>query len=214
MADTGWLRREYESNPFLEQDLAPTWWQQFDRWFAEARSLTEPNAMVVATADGAGQPRARTVLLKSYDATGFVWATNYTSKKGQDLEANPSAGLLFPWHDLARQVQAEGTVEKASPAESDVIWAARPRMSRLSALASEQSAVLASRGEIEARLAALDASYGTEVPRPEHWGGYRLRPRSVEFWQGRRDRLHDRLRFRCVGDPERSDGWVVERLNP
>jgi pyridoxamine 5'-phosphate oxidase len=214
MADTAWLRREYASAPFQQEDLAPSWWQQFERWFADARPLTEPNAVVVATADAEGRPRARTVLLKSFDAAGFVWASNYHSRKGHDLAENPAAGLVFPWHELQRQVHAEGAVEPTSAAESDAIWQRRPRMARLSALASAQSEVLATRDELEARLAELDRRFEADVPRPEHWGGYRLRPRTVEFWQGRANRLHDRLRYRCVGDPALPEGWLVERLYP
>src|SRR4051812_43016992 len=193
MADTGWLRREYESSPFLELDLANSWWEQFDRWFADASVLVEPNAVVVATVDGGGNPRARTVLLKSFDRRGFVWATNYSSRKGHDLDGSPRAGLVFPWHDIGRQVHAEGSVERTSAEESEAIWRQRPRAARISALASDQSIVLAPRTEIEQRVARLDQDYGEDVPRPAHWGGYRLAPRAVEFWQGQRNRLHDRL---------------------
>jgi pyridoxamine 5'-phosphate oxidase len=148
------------------------------------------------------------------DAAGFVWASNYRSRKGRDLAATGRAGLVFSWHDLQRQVHAEGPVEQVDPAESDRIWAARPRLSRLSALVSHQSEIVDSRATLDARLAALDAEYGEQVPRPAHWGGYRLAPSIVEFWQGGRDRLHDRLRFRLVGAPADPAGWVVERLEP
>jgi pyridoxamine 5'-phosphate oxidase len=212
--DTSALRREYGNRPFSQEDLAGSWWEQFAGWFTEAASLNEPNAVVVATVDTSGTARARTVLLKSFDAAGFVWATNYRSRKGRDLDTSGVAGLVFPWHDLQRQVHAEGPVERISPAESDRIWAARPRASQLSGAASHQSDVVADRSEIEARIARLDAEHPDVVPRPEHWGGFRLRPRTVEFWQGRQNRLHDRLRFRCIGEPLDPAGWTVERLEP
>jgi pyridoxamine 5'-phosphate oxidase len=213
-ADLTALRREYGNRPFEPDDLASTWWEQFGVWFSDASGLTEPNAMVVATVDPSGCPRARTVLLKAVEPAGFLWATNYRSRKGRDLDTSGRAGLLFPWHDLQRQVHAEGPVERISAAESDRIWDARPRASQLSALASHQSEVVGSRAEIEERIRELDAAYLDIVPRPEHWGGYRLRPRVVEFWQGRVNRLHDRLRFRCVGEPLDPAGWTVERLEP
>jgi pyridoxamine 5'-phosphate oxidase len=212
--DLSALRREYSNRPFEPEDLAATWWEQFDAWFAEASGLVEPNAMVVATVDTGGAPRARTVLLKSVEPAGFVWATNYLSRKGRDLDTSGQAGIVFPWHDLQRQVHVEGPVERISPAESDRIWNARPRPSQLSALASHQSQTVASRAEIEERIRALDAALPDVVPRPEHWGGYRLRPRVVEFWQGRVNRLHDRLRFRCIGEPLEPSGWTLERLEP
>jgi pyridoxamine 5'-phosphate oxidase len=214
--DTSTLRREYDARTLDVGDLAPSWWEQFGRWFADARSLTEPNAMVLATVDASGRPRARTVLLKSVDVAGFVWATNYRSRKGRDLAGNNEAGLVFVWHELQRQVHAEGVVERLDAASSDAIWAARPRLSQLGALASSQSEVVDSRATLDERLARLEAEYGAgePVPRPEHWGGYRLRPRSVEFWQGGRNRLHDRLRFRCVGALDDPAGWLVERLEP
>jgi pyridoxamine 5'-phosphate oxidase len=212
--DTSAFRREYGHRPFSRDDLADTWWDQFARWFEEATMLTEPNAVVVASVDTAGRPRARTVLMKSFDPAGFVWATNYLSRKGRDLDSTGEAGLVFPWHDLGRQVHAEGPVERVGPAESDRIWAARPRASQLSAAASRQSEVVASRSEIEERIAGLEGEHGGDVPRPDHWGGYRLRPRLVEFWQGRQNRLHDRLRYRCVGEPLDPEGWTVERLEP
>lgn len=212
--DTSALRREYGDAPFGATAAAGTWWEQFTAWFADAAPLTEPNAMVVATVGGDGVPRARTVLMKSFDVAGFVWASNYASRKGRDLAGAPVAGLVFPWHELQRQVHAEGRVERVDAATSDAVWAARPRESQLSALASHQSEVVGSRQEIEERIARLDAEHPDVVPRPEHWGGYRLRPSAVEFWQGRRNRLHDRLRFRCVGDPQAVDGWVLERLEP
>jgi pyridoxamine 5'-phosphate oxidase len=212
--DTSSFRHEYGDRPFSLSDLAGSWWEQFALWFVEAAELAEPNAMVVASVDTTGAPRVRTVLLKSFDAGGFVWATNYRSRKGRDLDTTGVAALVFPWHEVTRQVHAEGPVERVSPAESDAIWAARPRPSQLSALASHQSDVVDSRAEIEERVARLDAAHPDVVPRPEHWGGYRLRPRTVEFWQGRQNRLHDRLRLRCTGEPLDPAGWTVERLEP
>lgn len=216
-SELGPLRRDYRGGSLDEADLAASWLAQFRRWFDEARSagLREPHAMVLATADAAGRPRARTVLLKGVDAAGFVWATSYASRKGQDLATNPRAALCFSWVDLERQVHVEGSVERLGADESDAIFAARPRGARLAAWASPQSEPLAGRGELEQRLADAEVRFsearvGEAIPRPECWGGYRLSPVSVEFWQGRADRLHDRLRFR------RSDGpsWVVERLGP
>src|SRR4051794_38315767 len=157
-ADLTALRREYGNRPFDADSLAPTWWEQFGVWFTDAAGLTEPNAMVVATVDSAGYPRARTVLLKAIEPAGFLWATNYLSRKGRDLDTSGQAGILFPWHDLQRQVHAEGPVERISAAGSDRIWAARPRASQLSALASHQSEVVDSRAEIEERIRALDAA--------------------------------------------------------
>ncbi|MDQ1630034.1 MAG: pyridoxamine 5-phosphate oxidase [Frankiaceae bacterium] len=216
--DTSGLRREYDAQTLDVTDLAPSWWEQFGVWFADARPLPEPNAMALATVDPSGRPRARTVLLKSVDVSGFVWATNYRSRKGRDLAANPEAAIVFAWHELQRQVHAEGVAERLDAAASDAIWATRPRLSQLGALASSQSEVVDSRATLDDRLARLEIEFGdgsgAPVPRPEHWGGYRLRPRSVEFWQGGRNRLHDRLRFRCVGTPGEPDGWLVERLQP
>lgn len=207
------MRRSYELAGLDEADLAPTWPAQFERWLEEAVAggITEPNAMVLATADAAGHPSARTVLLKGVDARGFVLYTNLGSRKGAQATANPWAALTFPWIDLQRQVGVTGRAERVTDAESDAYFASRPRGSQLGAHASPQSSVVASRAALEERLAALDARWpeGTAVPRPPQWGGLRVVADSVEFWQGRPDRLHDRLRFRAVGD-----GWVVERLAP
>jgi pyridoxamine 5'-phosphate oxidase len=203
---------EYPDQPGLtEDDLAEDWPTQFGRWFAEAiaAGLPEPNAMVLGTADAAGRPSARTVLLKGYDVRGFVFFTNYTSRKGTELSANPYASLVFPWYALHRQVLVTGRVERSSRAETEDYFATRPRGAQLGAWASRQSQPLASRAELEAAWAEVGQRYPEEVPAPPHWGGFRLAPTSVEFWQGRRSRLHDRLRFRLAGD-----AWVVERLSP
>jgi pyridoxamine 5'-phosphate oxidase len=208
------MRRDYtERAALLENDLAETWTGQFAVWFAEAVAdgLPEPNAMVVATADAGGRPSARTVLLKDYDERGFTFFTNYESRKGSELAANPYAGLVFPWFPMQRQVIVAGAVERVSRAETEEYFASRPRGSQLGAWASPQSRVLADRGAVEAELAAAAERFGDgPVPAPPHWGGLRVRPETVEFWQGRANRLHDRLRFRRTEE----GSWVVERLAP
>jgi pyridoxamine 5'-phosphate oxidase len=209
------MRRDYtERGALLESDLADTWSAQFAAWFADATAagLPEPNAMIVATADGAGRPSARTVLLKGYDASGFVFYTNYTSRKGTEAAENPYASLVFPWFPMQRQVIAAGRVGRVSRAETEAYFATRPRGSQLGAWASPQSHVVPDRAAVDQGLAAAIERFGTDgpVPAPPHWGGIRLLPDTVEFWQGRSNRLHDRLRYRLT------DGglWVVERLAP
>lgn len=207
------MRRSYERGGLAEGDLAPTWLEQFQRWLAEAvaAGITEPNAMTLATADSDGAPSARTVLLKGVDVRGFVLYTNRDSRKGTQATANPRAALTFGWIDLQRQVCVTGAVEPVAAAEADAYFASRPHGSQLGAHASPQSSVVGSRAELEERLAALEARWpeGTAVPRPERWGGLRVVPDAVEFWQGRANRLHDRLRFRAEGGD-----WIVERLAP
>lgn len=207
------MRRSYESAGLAEADLAPDWAGQLDRWMADAvaADLVEPNWMVLATADPSGRPSARCVLLKGYDDRGLVLFTNYSSRKGREAAANPYASLVIPWVPLQRQVVVAGSVQRTSEAESDDYFAVRPRGSRLGAVASPQSQVVASRAVLDEALARAAERYpeGTAVPRPAHWGGLRVLPETVEFWQGRRDRLHDRLRYRRT-----PDGWVVERLAP
>jgi pyridoxamine 5'-phosphate oxidase len=198
------MRRTYELSSLSEETLAPTWLEQFERWFAEMREIRERNAMIVSTA----APGARTVLLKDVDDRGFVFFTNLRSAKGRELEADPRAALVFPWFQLERQVLVRGSTELVSDADNDAYFCERPRGSQLSAAVSPQSEVVSGRDELERAKAELDASVD-EVPRPPHWGGIRVVPDSVEFWQGRPDRLHDRLRFRRDGD-----AWVVERLAP
>jgi len=208
------MRRDYtERGALLESDLAADWVGQFAAWFGEAAAygLPEPNAMIVATADGSGRPSARTVLLKEYDAGGFVFFTNYESRKGTDALTNPYASLVFPWFPMQRQVIVGGSVARVSRAETEAYFASRPRGSQLGAWASPQSRVVPDRAAVEAGLAAAVERFGDgPVPAPPHWGGLRVIPETVEFWQGRSSRLHDRLRFRRTG----SARWVVERLGP
>jgi pyridoxamine 5'-phosphate oxidase len=208
------MRRDYtEWPPLLESGLAGSWTVQFAAWFADATAmgLPEPNAMVVATADAAGRPSARTVLLKGYDAAGFVFFTNYESRKGSELLANPYTSLVFPWFPLQRQVTVTGKAERVSRAETEEYFGSRPRGSRLGAWASPQSRVLQGRDAVDAGLTAAIERFGDgPVPAPPHWGGFRVIPETVEFWQGRSSRMHDRLRFRLVPSGE----WVVERLAP
>jgi pyridoxamine 5'-phosphate oxidase len=207
------LRRRYARGTLTEGDLAPDPVAQFSGWLADAvaAGLPEPNAMVLATASPEGQPSVRTVLLKAYDERGFVFFTNYTSRKGRELAANPPSALLFPWHPMQRQVTVTGTAARVSAAETAAYFPTRPYGSQLGAWASPQSAVIAGREELDAAMARLRATYpeGSSVPVPEYWGGLRLRPETVEFWQGRPDRMHDRLRYRRT-----TDGWAVERLAP
>ncbi|MDP9353546.1 MAG: pyridoxamine 5'-phosphate oxidase [Chloroflexota bacterium] len=196
----------------VESDVDPDPIRQFARWFDEAvaSDLSDPNAMALATATPDGIPSARMVLLKGYDERGFVFYTNYESRKGHELEANPRASLVFFWAPLHRQVRIEGDVTRVSADESDAYFKSRPLGSRLGALASRQSQVLGSREELESRLAELVALYlDTEPPRPSQWGGYRVSPRAIEFWQGQPDRLHDRLRYSRDGEL-----WILERLSP
>ncbi|WP_283138737.1 pyridoxamine 5'-phosphate oxidase [Rhizohabitans arisaemae] len=207
------LRRTYEGTPLNEADLAADPVTQFTAWFSEALAagLTEPNAMVVATATPDGRPSARTVLLKGFSAKGFVFYTNYESRKGRELAANPRACLLFPWHPLKRQVLVEGEVTRLSPEETAVYFHSRPYGSRLGAWASPQSTVVSSREELDARYAELAARWPTEeaVPVPDFWGGLLVAPDTFEFWQGQINRLHDRFRYR-----RSADVWTVERLAP
>jgi pyridoxamine 5'-phosphate oxidase len=186
---------------------------QFDAWMADVidAGLPEPTAMVLATVSAAGQPRARTVLLKGHDETGFRFFTNRTSRKGTDLEEVPSACLLFGWHAIHRQVIVEGTVSRLGRDADAAYFHSRPRASQLAAWASRQSTVIGSRAGLEQRYEELEQRWpeGTEVPLPEFWGGYLLTPQTIEFWHGRANRMHDRLRYR-----RSADGWVVERLAP
>jgi pyridoxamine 5'-phosphate oxidase len=206
------MRREYAAAGLSEADLAADWLGQLRAWLRAAVEvgLPEANAMVVATADAQGRPSARTVLLKGLDERGLVFFTNYRSRKGQEAQANPYDSAVFPWHPMDRQLVVVGAVERVDRAESEAYFATRPRIAQLGAWASPQSQVLADRADLDERYAQAQRRFPDLVPVPEHWGGLRLVPSTVEFWQGREGRLHDRLRYR------RTDGdeWVVERLAP
>jgi len=195
------------------QQLDPDPFKQFTRWFADAEQAELPlhNAMTLATASRAGKPSARMVLLKEVDARGFVFYTNYQGRKARELKENPFASLVFYWQPLSRQVRVEGAVERVAAVESDWYFASRPRRHQLEAHASSQSQVIKDRGFLEEQFKTFTQMFaGQEIPRPAHWGGYRLLPETLEFWQEGEHRLHDRLRYRRVDD----DQWVIERLAP
>ncbi|KRC77415.1 Pyridoxine/pyridoxamine 5'-phosphate oxidase [compost metagenome] len=204
------LRQSYEKHVLLESQAAASPFEQFTRWFDEALAskVPEPNAMTLATVDAAGQPSARIVLIKGFDAQGFTFFTNYESRKGLDLQAEPRACLLFFWQPLERQVRIEGVVEKVAAEESDAYYHSRPAGSRIGAWASCQSRPI-TREALEAREQEFRERFGEQPPRPPHWGGYRLKPTAFEFWQGRPSRLHDRLRYVADGP-----AWKIERLSP
>ena len=210
--DVARIREEYSGEPLDESHAAADGIAQFDAWFTEAvkASLPMVNAMTLATADAAGKPAARIVLLKGVDSRGFVFYTNYESRKAQELSANPRAALLFYWIELEREVRIEGAIEKTTAAESDDYFASRPLGSRIAAIASPQSAVIGARAMLEERYAEAEKRYGATPPRPPGWGGYRLVPDAIEFWQGRANRLHDRLLYRRGANGE----WEIVRLAP
>ncbi|MGH9420646.1 MAG: pyridoxamine 5'-phosphate oxidase [Thermoanaerobaculia bacterium] len=200
--------------PLLETDLDPDPFVQFGRWFDTAKDagISMPEAMTVATSALDGEVAARICLLKEFDHRGFVFYTNYNSQKGKQIHDNPRAALVFWWQSLERQVRIEGAVVRTTEEESDEYFATRPRGSQLGAWASEQSRVLAGRGALDARFEELSTTYrDVPIPRPPHWGGYRVIPLLFEFWQGRADRLHDRFWYRLRNDVK---DWVVERLSP
>jgi pyridoxamine 5'-phosphate oxidase len=210
--DASRLRKEYTSAGLVEDDVDPDPIVQFHNWFEKVieADLHEPNAMTLATASREGGPSARIVLLKGYDERGFVFYTNYEGRKARELEANPLCALLFYWGELERQVRVEGRASRIPGEESDAYFSSRPRGSRLGAWASEQSQPVEDRNVLEERVRALEAEYeGREIPRPPFWGGYRVEPEVVEFWQGRENRLHDRIVYRRTGE-----GWKMERLQP
>ena len=207
------LRKDYSLAGLTEKDLARDPFRQFEKWFQEAvaSKLVEPNAMIVASSTRDGRPSARTMLLKGVDGRGFVFYTNYESRKGRELDANPNVSLVFPWFPFERQVIVEGTVTKVAREEAEAYFHSRPLASQLGAWASAQSTIIPGRKALEEAMKDLETKYaGQPVPLPPHWGGYRVAPATVEFWQGRRSRLHDRLRYRRGTD----GSWTVEGLSP
>ncbi len=207
------LRKDYTLENLNEEEIDKNPFIQFKIWFNQsvAAQLPEPNAMTLATCTPDGKPSARMVLLKDIDERGFVLFTNYKSQKGQEISVNPQAALVFWWAELERQVRIVGTVEKISSAQSDSYFEVRPPFSRLGAWASNQSEVIANRDVLESQLIEFQRKYeNQEVPRPAHWGGFRVIPQEIEFWQGRSSRLHDRLRYTLIDN----GNWKIERLSP
>ncbi len=206
------LRREYTHASLSESEVADSPLAQFATWFAQAMKseVPEPNAMCLSTVAADGRPSSRIVLLKDFDERGFTWYTNFESRKGDELLANPRAALLFFWQPLERQIRIEGSVQKVSDAEADAYFGIRPLKSRLGALASQQSRPIASRAALEQRFLEIEERYGESPQRPAHWGGYRLTPEYVEYWQGRPSRLHDRIAYSLQSD----GSWRRERLQP
>jgi pyridoxamine 5'-phosphate oxidase len=205
------IRKDYKKASLAESDVSPSPVTQFDKWLAEAiaAELPEPNAMTLATVGADQRPSTRVVLIKGFDSRGPVWFTNYESRKGRELAANPFASLQFHWVELERVVRIEGKVEKVSDAESDAYFDSRPLDSRIGAWASPQSQTIASRAVLVARAAEFAAKFMLKPPRPPHWGGYRLQPDRFEFWQGRSSRLHDRIVYGL-----RDGSWEIWRLAP
>jgi pyridoxamine 5'-phosphate oxidase len=208
------LRQEYTREPIDVDSVDPCPFKQFESWFAEATDakIVEPNAMVVASVGPDRQPTQRTVLLKTFDRQGFVFFTNYQSRKALQIAVNPHVSLLFPWYALQRQVEVNGVADKVSAAESLKYFAVRPRGSQLGAWVSQQSSVVSNRSLLKNKLAELKEKFAAgSVPMPPAWGGFRVRPQRIEFWQGGKDRLHDRIEYRSIAD---SDSWQRQRLAP
>jgi pyridoxamine 5'-phosphate oxidase len=209
----GDLRQSYDRGFLLEHEVNPNPILQFQAWLqdAVAAQILEPNAMTLATVTAEGKPSARIVLLKDFDERGFVFYTNFQSRKGQELNQTPTAALVFWWDKLERQIRIEGSITKVSEAEADEYFQSRPKGSRLGAWVSHQSQIIEGREGLEHRLSVLEQEYDDRpIPRPANWGGYRLAPNTFEFWQGRPNRLHDRLCYR----QKNSTGWTIERLSP
>lgn len=207
------IRKDYKLKSLSENDVAADPIEQFGRWWNEAvqSELEEVNAMTLATATANGRPAARIVLLKDYNEEGFVFFTNYESHKGEEMKDNPHAALVFFWAALERQVRIEGTVEKVPAEESDAYFVSRPRGSRIGAWASPQSKVISGREVVEEKVTAMEQQFGEgDIPRPQHWGGYRVKPLLIEFWQGRPSRLHDRILYTA----DEAGKWKIERLAP
>jgi pyridoxamine 5'-phosphate oxidase len=207
------LRREYSGKPLIKSDVHPDPIRQFSVWFDEAVEAVkaDPNAVLLSTVSKMGKPSCRTVLLKGFNDMGFIFYTNYKSRKAHHIESQPSVALTFYWPELMRQIHIEGSAEKVSAEKSDAYFKTRPPSSKRSAWASMQSDVVDSREQLEKQLKDVEKEYtGDEIPRPPHWGGYRVKPERIEFWQGRLNRLHDRICY-----THRKDGeWVIERLSP
>jgi pyridoxamine 5'-phosphate oxidase len=206
------LRQDYRAAQFVEKDAAKNPIKQFEKWFSEALTaqLYEPNVMTLATADQSGKPNARIVLLKGFDENGFCFYTNYLSQKGKELKKNPQACLVFFWAELERQIRIEGKIEKLDKATSEAYFHSRPKGSQIGAIVSPQSQVIADRSVLEAKVEALTSTYQDQIiPKPAHWGGYIVKPTAIEFWQGRPNRLHDRLKYQLIDRK-----WEMKRLAP
>ena len=207
------IRKDYKQQSLSEKDIDKSPFKQFEKWWNEAThaAIDEVNAMTLATASATGLPAARIVLLKGFDANGFAFYTNYLSRKGKELTKNPNAAIVFFWGELERQVRIEGTIEKLSKEQSERYFHSRPKLSQIGALASPQSQEIAGRDELETKMAQLEGEYADkEVPKPSFWGGYILKPRLIEFWQGRNSRLHDRIVFKKIDNKT----WKKVRLAP
>lgn len=205
------IRKDYSLQSLSENDVAVNPFKQFEKWWDETlqSEIDEPNAMTLATSTKEGKPSARIVLLKGFDERGFVFFTNYESHKGKQILENPNAALVFFWKELERQIRIEGTIEKVSSQESDEYFNSRPVGSRIGAWASPQSSIIKNRRQLDENVKKYSTQFGENIPRPAHWGGYRLLPSLIEFWQGRSNRLHDRIQYSL-----QNEEWVIKRLAP